>query len=70
MFIGVNTPIDLFNGDYTAITARDNLFTGTSGNTSGDGTAFDPPYTMPVDPASEVEARVRACAGATLGDPR
>jgi pectate lyase len=69
-FIGVKKPIDLYNGDYTAVSQRNNIFTGTSGNTSGNGTAFSPPYSMPIVSASEVEAKVRACTGATLGDPR
>ncbi|MFN8437948.1 MAG: Ig-like domain-containing protein [Cytophagales bacterium] len=70
VFIGVKKPIDLYNGDYTAVTAKNNLFTSTSGNTaSGTGTAFTPPYSLTIGAASTVEAVVKKCAGATLVNP-
>lgn len=74
-FLNVGTPIDLFENDFTAITARNNLFVGTKGNTEGKGTAFTPPYALTLDPAASVEAKVKGSAsapgaGATLGDPR
>jgi pectate lyase len=61
-FIGVSDPIDLTYGDGAA-TLRGNLFTSVSGNTSGRGTAFTPPYAYTLDAASSVEAAVRAGAG-------
>ncbi len=61
-FIGVSDPIDLSYGDGSA-TVHGNLFTSVSGNTSGRGTAFTPPYAYTLDPASSVEAAVRAGAG-------
>ncbi|HYC90416.1 MAG TPA: carbohydrate-binding protein, partial [Thermoanaerobaculia bacterium] len=61
-FIGVNDPIDLTYGDGAA-TVRGNLFTNVSGNVTGRGTAFTPPYAYTLDAASSVEALVRANAG-------
>ena len=68
-FVGVNDPLDIYDSNVN-VTMKDNLFSGCSGNTSGQGTSFTPPYTMPVADASTVESAVRSCAGATLGDPR
>ncbi|HYD53210.1 MAG TPA: hypothetical protein VEA99_11300, partial [Gemmatimonadaceae bacterium] len=62
VFSGVNDPIDLGYGDGAA-TVRGNLFVNVSGNTTGRGTAFTPPYAYHLQPASEVEAAVRAGAG-------
>jgi len=49
----------------------DNIFTNCSGNTKGTGTSFTPPYeyTSFMLKASEVEAAVKANAGATLKSP-
>lgn len=69
VFENVKNPIDLMNNDFTAITQKDNIFTNTSGNTSGSGTAFTPPYTLSAVPASAVKALVSAGAGATLSGP-
>lgn len=75
-FIGVNKPIDLYENDFKAVTQRNNLFTNTKGNTQGQGTAFIPEYTLDLDAAKDVEARVKGQAdkvygaGATLPDPR
>jgi pectate lyase len=75
-FIGVGKPIDLYEDNFKAVTARNNLFTNTSGNTAGKNTAFTPPYTLTLDPASAVEAKIKgqasgfSAAGATLPDPR
>jgi pectate lyase len=75
-FIGVGDPIDLFENDFKAVTQRNNLFTDTQGNTQGQGTAFTPDYTLALDAARDVEARVKGQvdkvfgAGATLPDPR
>ncbi len=62
VFSGVSDPLDLSYGDGVA-TVRGNLFTSVSGNTSGRGTAFTPPYAYTLDAASTVEAAVRAGAG-------
>ncbi|OMP75278.1 T9SS type A sorting domain-containing protein [[Flexibacter] sp. ATCC 35208] len=69
VFENVKNPIDLMDNTFTAITQKNNLFTNTSGNTSGSGAAFTPPYTLTADPASSVKALVTAGAGATLTTP-
>ncbi|WP_018343839.1 Ig-like domain-containing protein [Cytophaga aurantiaca] len=72
VFIGVNKPIDLYNNDFTAVTAKNNIFTNTSGGTTGSGTAFTPPYTLTISAASGVQSLVTntACgSGATLDSP-
>lgn len=70
-FDGVNTPIDLYENNFTAVTSRNNVFNGTSGNTSGSGTAFTPPYSLSLSAAADVKALVTAScgAGATLPSP-
>jgi len=69
-FIGQNKPIDLYNGDYTAVTVKDNnLFTNCSGNTAGNKTAFTPPYTLPIALAAGIQAELsdaNSGAGATI----
>ena len=49
----------------------DNIFTNCSGNTKGTGTSFTPPYEYKefMLAASEVEAAVKAGAGANLENP-
>lgn len=75
-FIGVGDPIDHFENNFKAITERNNLFTDVRGNTAGKGTAFTPDYSLTLDAAKDVEARVKGqkagipAAGATLPDPR
>lgn len=45
LFVKQKKPIDLYEGDYTAVTvASSNVFDGCSGNTAGNKTAFTPPY--------------------------
>lgn len=72
-FIGINNPI--YNGNNTDGTGGneviDNIFTNCTGNTLGTGTSFTPPYEYSsfMLKASEVEAAVRAGAGATLASP-
>ncbi|WP_208025579.1 T9SS type A sorting domain-containing protein [Niastella caeni] len=66
VFENVKKPIDKMDNTYTAITARDNVFTNTTGNTTGSGTAFTPPYTLTITPVANVKAAVMAGAGATL----
>jgi pectate lyase len=64
-FENVKTPIDLMTG-LTAVSAIDNLFSGTSGNQAGKNTAFTPPYTIVTLDKSAVKADVSAGAGATF----
>lgn len=68
VFENVNKPIDLMTG-YTAVTATGNVFTNTTGNTAGSGTAFTPPYSIVTLAVSAVKANVSGSsgAGATLG---
>lgn len=72
VFIGINNPI--YNGNNTDGTGGneviDNIFTSCSGNTKGTGTSFTPPYDYSfMLNANQVEAAVRAGAGATLESP-
>ena len=72
VFIDENDPI--YNGNNTDGSGGneviDNIFTRCSGNTKGQGTSFTPPYDYSFAlPASEVEAAVRAGAGANLNSP-
>jgi pectate lyase len=66
VFENVKSPIDLMDNTFTAITARNNIFTSTSGNTAGSGTSFIPPYTLTITSADKVKTQVTAAAGATL----
>jgi pectate lyase len=68
VFENVNSPIDLMNNNFTAITSRNNTFTNTTGNTAGSGTAFTPPYSLTVTPVGNVKSMVTAAAGATLSN--
>lgn len=65
VFQNVTKPIDLMTG-YTAVTASGNIFTGTTGNTTGGNTAFTPPYSIITLAASAVEADITTNAGATF----
>lgn len=69
VFENVKNPIDLMSNTFTAITQKNNIFTNTSGNTAGSGTAFTPPYSLTAVAASSVKALVTAGAGATLSSP-
>jgi hypothetical protein len=72
VFINEANPIYTGNANGTGVNETiDNLFTNCSGNTKGTGTSFTPPYdyTGFMLPASEVEAAVKANAGATLKSP-
>jgi pectate lyase len=66
VFENVKRPIDKMDNTYTAITAQNNIFTNTTGNTTGSGTAFTPPYTLTITPEGNVKSEVMAGAGATL----
>jgi pectate lyase len=54
--------------NYTAVLSRGNV--GIPGANQVHGTAFVPPYQMPIDSTIDLEASLRSCAGATLPDPR
>lgn len=75
-FFGPGKAIDQYENNFKAITARNNQFGSGVSNTEGKGTAFTPGYTMALDAAKDVEARVKGQvsgvygAGATLPDPR
>ena len=72
VFINEANPIYTGNANGTGVNeVIDNIFTNCSGNTKGTGTSFTPPYdyTGFMLPASEVEAAVKANAGATLKSP-
>jgi uncharacterized repeat protein (TIGR02543 family) len=69
VFENVNTPIDKMDNTFTAITARNNTFTNTTGNATGSGTAFTPPYTLSITPVANVKSEVMTSAGATLSSP-
>ncbi len=59
-FIGVSTPFDLDGGD---VLSRGDLFDKATGNTTGTGKAFTPPYAYALDAVGTVAAAVRAGAG-------
>lgn len=72
VFINESNPIYMGNANGTGVNeVIDNIFTNCSGNTRGTGTSFTPPYeyTSFMLKASEVEAAVKANAGATLKNP-
>ena len=69
VFINENNPIYTGNANGTGVNETiDNIFTNCSGNTKGTGTSFTPPYEYKefMLAASEVEAAVKAGAGANL----
>jgi pectate lyase len=72
-FIGQNDPIDLGKqaGTGSVQESVGNLFETCSGNETGSGTAFTPPYEYKafMVPASQVKALVQKSAGATLASP-
>lgn len=71
-FDHVRNPIDLFNNDFTAVTALNNYLDGATGTSSGSGTAFTPPYSLETSPASLVKAIVSSAtcgAGAIMPSP-
>lgn len=75
IFIGVKKPIDLYENNFTAVSAKGNYFENTSGNTSGSGNAFTPGYTVsPTDVSTQAKAyalrdSIQLYAGATLPNP-
>lgn len=72
VFINESNPIYTGNANGTGVNETiDNIFTNCSGNTKGTGKSFTPPYEYEsiMLKASEVEAAVRAGAGANLVNP-
>ncbi len=72
VFINEANPIYMGNANGTGVNETiDNIFTNCSGNTRGTGTSFTPPYEYQnfMLKANEVEAAVKANAGATLKNP-
>jgi pectate lyase len=68
-FISQKKPIDLYQGNYKAVTARNNLFSNCSGNMVGSGTSFTPPYSLPLAATSGLQAEISSAssgAGPTL----
>jgi pectate lyase len=63
-FVNVKEPIDQFDGDFTAVTETNNLYTNISGNRNGRGNAFSPPYTLTIASPNSVE---RAVSNAATG---
>ncbi len=72
-FFEINTPIYTSHASGSAANELrgENIFEGTSGNTTGYGTAFTPPYEYEsfMVPSSQVKDLVQARAGATLASP-
>jgi pectate lyase len=72
VFINEANPIYMGNANGTGVNETiDNIFMNCSGNTRGTGTSFTPPYEYQnfMLKANEVEAAVKANAGATLKNP-
>jgi pectate lyase len=72
-FIGINEPIKISmqSGSNSVQESTGNLFENTSGNQTGTGTAFTPPYEYKsfMVTADKVKALVETNAGATLASP-
>lgn len=69
VFIGQKKPIDLFDNDFTAITAKNNVFTNCTGNTAGSGTAFTPSYSLTLSATASLQSEITNAttgAGPTL----
>lgn len=66
VFENVKEPINLMSG-FTAVTQTGSSFINVTGNTTGSGTAFTPPYTINKLNVADVKSDVTANAGATLG---
>lgn len=72
VFVGQNKPVDLYHGDYAAVTARNNDFKHAKGNTLGDQPAFAPPYTLNLTDTRDLQSELInpiTGAGATLTWP-
>ncbi|MCA1902036.1 MAG: pectate lyase [Candidatus Hydrogenedens sp.] len=66
IFKNVNEPINLSKHNFTAVSVLKNHFVSTSGNTSGKGQAFNPPYHVKIIPLNFLEMLIRKHAGATI----
>lgn len=62
VFVNQKVPIDLFNGDYTAVKGINN----SGASNISKGTVFTPPYQLSVGLVNTVETQVKQCAGAKL----
>ena len=78
VFIGVNNPIDLYNGDYKAVYSAGNYTENVKKGSASSGTnknAFTPSYSMSLtDVSTQAKAyalrdSIKLYAGATLPDP-
>lgn len=61
IYIGVNSPLQVANNGQ--LRSVGNVFTNTSGSTSGSGDAFTPSYQYTADATSGLEAAIRSGAG-------
>lgn len=72
-FIGIKAPVDLSKqaGTGSVHESVGNAFEGCSGNQTGSGSSFAPPYEYKsfLTPASSVKSLVQSKAGATLASP-
>ena len=62
VYNGVKAPFQV-DSDAVTLGSNGNIFTGTSGSTTGSGSGFKPPYTYTLDTASGVQAAIEASAG-------
>ena len=63
VFEVTDNPIKYIGGAATAAELKNNLFVNVTGNKTGQGTAFTPPYPYTVTPVEDVENVVRFTAG-------
>jgi len=63
VYNGVKAPFQVTMNGIISAPSGSNLFTGTSGTTTGSGASFGPTYQYTVEPASGVQAAVMAGAG-------
>ncbi len=77
IFIGVKKPIDLYNGDYTAVYSNGNYTENTNGNSESgaNSSAFTPSYKLTItdvrtqEKAYALRDSIQRYAGANLPDP-
>jgi len=62
-YVGVKAPFQVTMNGILAAPSGSNLFSGTSGTTTGSGASFGPTYQYTVEPASGIQATVMAGAG-------
>lgn len=65
VFEWVKNPINFIGGAATAAELKNNLFIAVTGNKTGTGTAFTPPYSYTLTDVGDVEALVKSQAGQT-----